>query len=82
MKYGMFGEYFMDDLYEEFERKKSEHSLDTGMLDRLSKLRVFDVSCGAGNFLMVAYREIKSLENHIKNCLLENGVFFDDKEYL
>lgn len=80
--YKVIGPLFMDDLYEEFERKKSEHSLDTGMLDRLSKLRVFDVSCGAGNFLMVAYREIKSLENHIKNCLLENGVFFDDKEYV
>lgn len=80
--YKVIGPLFMDDLYEEFEHKKSEHSLDAEMLDRLSKLRVFDVSCGAGNFLMVAYREIKSLEDHIKNCLLENGVFFDDKEYV
>lgn len=80
--YKVIGPLFMDDLYEEFERKKSEHSLDTGMLDELSKLRVFDVSCGAGNFLMVAYREIKSLEYHIKKWLLANGIFFEDKEYV
>lgn len=80
--YRVIGPLFMDDLYEEFECKKADNSLDTGMLDRLSKLRVFDVSCGAGNFLMVAYREIKSLENHIKNWLLENGITFDNKEYV
>ena len=80
--YRVIGPLFMDDLYEEFERRKSEHTLGVEMLDKLSQLRIFDVSCGAGNFLMVSYREIKSLEDHIKNWLLENRISFDNKEYV
>ena len=80
--YKVIGPLFMDDLYEEFERKKADHSLNATMLDQLSKLRVFDVSCGAGNFLIVAYREIKSLERHVKNWLHAKKIAYEDKEYV
>ena len=30
--------------------------------DKLSKLRFFDPACGCGNFLIIAYRELRTLE--------------------
>ena len=35
------------------------------LLTRLSKIRVFDPACGSGNFLIIAYRELRSLEMRI-----------------
>lgn len=35
------------------------------LLSRLSKIRVFDPACGSGNFLIIAYRELRSLEMRI-----------------
>jgi hypothetical protein len=32
------------------------------LLDRLARVRVFDPACGSGNFLVVAYRELRLLE--------------------
>lgn len=64
---------FMDDLKAEFARLKARR--DTGRAnalkdfqDRLSKLTFFDPACGCGNFLVIAYRELRELE---LNTLLE-----------
>jgi hypothetical protein len=35
------------------------------LLDRLYRIRVFDPACGSGNFLIIAYRELRKLENKI-----------------
>ena len=58
---------FMDDLKLEFERLKARR--DTGrnnaleaFHDRLGKLTIFDPACGCGNFLVIAYRELRELE--------------------
>lgn len=58
---------FMDDLYAEFQRLKERR--DNGRraaLDafhtRLAVLRFFDPACGCGNFLVIAYRELRALE--------------------
>lgn len=58
---------FLDDLYSEFQRLKERR--DTGRraaLDafhsRLAGLRFFDPACGCGNFLVIAYRELRTLE--------------------
>ena len=37
--------------------------------DRLSRLRVLDPACGSGNFLYLAYREMKRLESLIRERL-------------
>lgn len=29
---------------------------------RMAKIRVFDPACGSGNFLVIAYKEIRALE--------------------
>lgn len=35
------------------------------LLDRLYTIRVFDPACGSGNFLIIAYRELRRLENKV-----------------
>lgn len=54
---------FLDELYEEFNKAKKESKV---ALDRfhakLANLRFLDPACGCGNFLIVAYRELRQLE--------------------
>jgi len=53
---------FIEELYEEFERVKMyDKQLDLFHM-KLSKLTFMDPACGCGNFLVVAYREIRMLE--------------------
>lgn len=58
---------FLDDLRGEFERLRTRR--DTGRTaalrafhDKLGTLRFFDPACGCGNFLIIAYRELRTLE--------------------
>ncbi len=57
---------FLDDLRAEFERLKSRKSRRKFELRRfhnkLRTLRFFDPACGCGNFLIIAYRELRLLE--------------------
>ncbi|MGB7157337.1 MAG: type IIL restriction-modification enzyme MmeI, partial [Tepidisphaeraceae bacterium] len=41
------------------------------LLERLTTLRVLDPACGSGNFLYLAYREMKRLESRIRERLTE-----------
>jgi len=59
---------FLLSLEEEFERARGhreERSLLRKLLTRISKIRVFDPACGSGNFLIIAYRELRTLEMRI-----------------
>lgn len=58
---------FLDDLQAEFQKRKSDRS--TARLtrleefhDKLCSLKLFDPACGCGNFLVIAYRELRLLE--------------------
>jgi hypothetical protein len=58
---------FRDDLRAEFDRLKARR--DTGRTsalkafhDKLASLKFFDPACGCGNFLIIAYRELRLLE--------------------
>ncbi|SFF22882.1 class I SAM-dependent DNA methyltransferase [Flavobacterium xueshanense] len=53
---------FLNDLYEEFENGKNEPKKLNKLLDRVSKLKIFDPACGSGNFLIIAYKELRLLE--------------------
>ena len=58
---------FMDDLRAEFERlksrKDSRRRADLRRFqEKLGRLRFFDPACGCGNFLIIAYRELRLLE--------------------
>ena len=32
------------------------------LVERISRIRVFDPACGSGNFLIIAYRELRLIE--------------------
>ena len=61
---------FMDDLRAEFLRLRERR--DTGrrnallrFQERLGEMRLFDPACGCGNFLIIAYRELRTLEMEV-----------------
>ena len=59
---------FLMSLEEEFEQARGhreERSMLHKLLTRISKIRVFDPACGSGNFLIIAYRELRTLEMRI-----------------
>lgn len=43
-------------------RRKNDRKGLEGFIQRLSKIHIFDPACGSGNFLIIAYREIRRLE--------------------
>ena len=57
---------FLDDLWEEFTRIKTLRRGRKARLrefqERLGELTFFDPACGCGNFLVIAYRELRRLE--------------------
>ena len=56
------GPLFLDNLRDEFEKKKNNRRALDEFHHKLGKLRFFDPACGCGNFLIVAYRELRLLE--------------------
>ena len=58
---------FLDDLRAEFQRLQArrDNRIVTELQNfqkKLGKLRLFDPACGCGNFLIIAYRELRLLE--------------------
>lgn len=52
---------FLENLKEELEKTDTLNKIEK-FLVRLNRLRIFDPACGSGNFLIVAYKELKALE--------------------
>nr|WP_246298321.1 DNA methyltransferase [Leifsonia soli] len=52
----------MDDLRHRLERAWNDRGQLTRLHNDLAKVRVLDPACGCGNFLIVAYRELRALE--------------------
>ncbi len=53
---------FLDEFYEELEKAKGSETKLKKLLSRLYRLRIFDPACGSGNFLIIAYKELRRLE--------------------
>ncbi len=74
---------FMDDLRAEFEelRKKGRGKAKTAALDtfheKLANLDFLDPACGCGNFLIVAYRELRLLELDVIEEIHTKGQLLD-----
>jgi type I restriction-modification system DNA methylase subunit len=56
---------FLDALWEEFEKIKHNKNKLFDFHKRLRRLNFFDPACGCGNFLVIAYRELRLLELEI-----------------
>jgi len=53
---------FLDELWEEFNRTKSNRTQLDKFHQKLAGLRFLDPACGCGNFLVITYRELRRLE--------------------
>lgn len=56
---------FLDELRDEFTRAvghREEYSRLTKLRERLGRIRFLDPACGCGNFIIIAYREMRLLE--------------------
>lgn len=61
----VIGPLFLDNLYEEFERANGDRAKLNKLLYRLKNIIIFDPACGSGNFLIIAYKELRRLEMKI-----------------
>lgn len=62
---------FLDELKAEFDASFDNEKKLTALLNRISKIKVFDPACGSGNFLIIAYKELRKLEHAILERLGE-----------
>jgi type II restriction/modification system DNA methylase subunit YeeA len=62
---------FLDELYEELEKAKGSSKKLRKLIKRISKLKIFDPACGSGNFLIIAYKELRKLEIEIWQAILD-----------
>ena len=70
----VIGPLILEDLWEEFERIKKLRRGRPAQLrafqERLGGLTFFDPACGCGNFLVIAYRELRRLEIEVLRELM------------
>lgn len=56
---------FLDDLREKLEEAGDSKVKLLNLRKRMAKIRVFDPACGSGNFLVIAYKEMRAIEAEI-----------------
>lgn len=56
---------FLDDLRKQLEAAGDNARSLLNLRKRMSRIRVFDPACGSGNFLVIAYREMRVIEAEI-----------------
>lgn len=56
---------FLDDLNAQLEAAGDNHRMLLNLRKRIAKIRVFDPACGSGNFLVIAYKQLRALEAKI-----------------
>ena len=76
---------FLDDLRAEFERlrarKDSRRRAELEAFQkRLGEMTFFDPACGCGNFLIIAYRELRTLEMEVMRELRSSRASGDQRE--
>ncbi|ANL28602.1 type II restriction enzyme methylase subunit YeeA [Rhizobium phaseoli] len=61
----------LNELREQFEKHYDDARKLQRLIDRLRHIRIFDPACGSGNFLIIAYKELRKLEIEIFQRLQE-----------
>ena len=56
---------FLDDLREKLAEAGENARKLLNLRNRLARIRVFDPACGSGNFLVIAYKEMRAIEAEI-----------------
>lgn len=60
---------FLDKLYGELERSRGSEKKLQALLERIDQIKVFDPACGSGNFLIIAYKELRRFEMEVFRAL-------------
>jgi len=68
---------FLDDLYNEFNKVKTNRKQLHIFHDKLGNLNFLDPACGCGNFLIITYKELRMLEIKILQILYKTESFID-----
>jgi hypothetical protein len=56
---------FLDDLRQQLEEAGTNGRKLLNLRNRMARIRVFDPACGSGNFLVIAYKEMRGIEAEI-----------------
>ncbi len=62
---------FLNDLYQELDKMERSATKLQMLQQRLSDIKIFDPACGSGNFLIIAYKELRKLEMEVLKSLQE-----------
>lgn len=73
---------FLDELHAEFDKIKSNAKRLQVFHQKLATLKFFDPACGCGNFLVIAYRELRKLELMALRALYNSGQQHMDIDHL
>lgn len=73
---------FLDELYEEFNKVKSNTKQLDAFHHKLAELRFLDPACGCGNFLIIAYRELRLLEIEVLKAKFKNQLATNIEAYI
>ena len=65
---------FLDDLREKLKDAGDNPRTLLNLRKRISRIRVFDPACGSGNFLVIAYKEMREIEAEINKRRNEFGI--------
>jgi hypothetical protein len=69
---------FLDGLWAEFHKVKGNKNRLFEFLKKLAALRFLDPACGCGNFLVIAYRELRLLELEVLRHVRDSGQMHPD----
>lgn len=58
---------FLDDLREQLDQSEENPRKLLNLRKRMSNIRVFDPACGSGNFLVIAYKQMREIEAEIND---------------
>ncbi len=64
---------FLDDLRAQLEEAGENPRKLLNLRNRMARIRVFDPACGSGNFLVIAYKEMRAIEAEINRRRGEEG---------
>ncbi len=64
---------FLDDLREKLTEAGDNKLKLLNLRKRLARIRVFDPACGSGNFLVIAYKQLREIEHTINERRDEKG---------
>jgi hypothetical protein len=64
---------FLDELRERLEEAGDNPRMLLNLRKRIARIRVFDPACGSGNFLVIAYKQVREIENTINERRGEAG---------